>query len=235
MSNSANRIRNCLPLVALLVGTAVLGAPTRANAAFTLTLHETGFTDVVVTDNNILSGDVNPATGQISYVFAFGTFTGNIISSMSNSADAVDPAHLSTTTLNVTGVAGSSLTVTVEDTGFTVPAIGPASMLSEISNTQSPLSNATITYQSFLNGAGGTVLTESGVAGDVKASDAVTIGTNPYTLKSVTNISLKLGGTVNTTGITEVSAVPVPAGLVLALTGMPFLGIGCWLRRRTKA
>jgi len=180
------RFRTLLALAAA----ALVGSASTAKAAFTLRLHQTGFTDVVVTDNNIVSGDVNPATGQISYVFAFGTFTGNIISTMSNSADAVDPAHLSSTTLNVTGVAGSTLVVTVEDTGFTVPAPGPAFMLSEISDTQSPLSNATITYQSFLNGTGGTVLTLTGVAGDVKINDNVTIGTNPYTLKSVTSISL---------------------------------------------
>ena len=54
---------------------------------------------------------------------------------------------------------------------------------------------------------------------------------NPY--------SLTIGVTLNndgskgiSSGDTELTAAPAPAALVLALTGMPVLGVGAWLRRR---
>jgi hypothetical protein len=227
------RFRKYLPLGAVLVAAAILGAPAQSQAAFTLTLQQTGFTDVVVTDN--VGDDVNPIAGQITYVKTFGTWTTNINAASSNSSLAVDPAHLQGTNLNVTGTAGSTLAVILEDTAFTVPPLGPATMLSELSNTQTPLGNADLTYQSFINGVGGTVLVQNGVAGSVKTGDPVIIPTSPYTIKSVITIALAGAGSVNTTGITEVTAVPAPAGVVLALAGMPCLAVASWLRRRKKA
>jgi hypothetical protein len=234
------RFRRFLPLAAALVTAVSLGMPARAQAAFTLTLHETGFTDVVVTDNNILSGDVNPAPGQITYIFGFGDFSTNINIGTSNSTPPTTPAMLTINNVEATShVAGATLTVTLEDTGFKAPGAGPVTVTSQLSNTQTPLASATVTYQTFINATGFTKITETSTSGNVVIADPGTVP-GPYTLKSVTTITVNPflvgSASVQTTGssVVDVAAVPAPAGVVLALAGTPILGFGCWLRRRRQ-
>jgi len=65
-----------------------------------------------------------------------------------------------------------------------------------------------------------------------------TTATVPFSLSNqldVIGITLNAGAQLNLTGTTTLStAVPAPPAAVLALTGLPFLGIGEWLRRRRK-
>jgi len=66
----------------------------------------------------------------------------------------------------------------------------------------------------------------------------VTAG-NPFSLTSVSTFSFTLGAgsgqdSASISGSTVVST-PVPAGVVLAFTGLPVLGFGAWFRRRRKA
>jgi len=227
------RFRNFLPLVAVLVGAAILGAPTRAHAAFTLTLHETGFTDVVVTDGG--GGDVAALGGVITFAGNFGDFTIQVTTGSSNSAAGVQPAQLTINSLAITSMTGvvipsAPLVITLADTGFTAPTPGLAGMESQLSTTQAP-QGTNVTFQSFVNATPGTLLNLNGVGGQV-VDELVTVPGGPsYALSNVTTITLTQSGTVQTTGITLV-AVPAPAGVVLALTAGPFLGMGYWLRRR---
>jgi hypothetical protein len=59
-----------------------------------------------------------------------------------------------------------------------------------------------------------------------------------YSVTTINAITLAANGNLNfssTTTLTAPTAVPAPAGLVLALTAMPALGFGGWLSRRRKA
>jgi hypothetical protein len=231
------RFRRFLPLAAILVGAAFLGAPTSTQAAFTLRL-QSGVADITVTDGG--AGDVDgTVNGVITFAGAVGQVNiANINVATSNSASATVPAILSITNTEITSNTAAAITITVQDTGFTAPAPGAALMVSQLSNTQTPLSSATITFQSFLNGSPGTLITETSTSGFVMAPDFKSIGTSPYTLKNVTTIDITSvgGATILTTGQTSVepSVVPAPAGVVLALAGVPCLGFGCWLRRRIQ-
>jgi len=65
-----------------------------------------------------------------------------------------------------------------------------------------------------------------------------TLGTNfnktgSYSLYTVVTVTFTGAGSVSFNEITGVT--PVPAGLVLALTGIPVLGLGTWFRRRRGA
>jgi len=227
------RFRNFLPLVAAaLVGAATLGASAPAHAAFTLTLHETGFSDVVVTDNNLASGDVSLATGVITYSGSFGDFAVQVTTGSSNSTSGAQPAQLTINNLSITGASTSSLTLTLTDTGFTAPGVGPADVQNQLSTTQIP-EGTTVTYQSTVDGqSGGAQLSLSGVGGN-KDFGSVTLGTNPYTITTVTTFNLGAAGTVQATGITQV-ANPEPSTIVIALTALPALGL-YRLRRRKQA
>jgi hypothetical protein len=70
---------------------------------------------------------------------------------------------------------------------------------------------------------------------DAVKNNAFAPGGVPYALGGELNISLAAGASLNTvSGKTEVIA-PAPAGLLLALTGAPVLGVGAWIRRRRTA
>jgi hypothetical protein len=56
----------------------------------------------------------------------------------------------------------------------------------------------------------------------------------PFSLTNVTVFTFtgQIGDTANISNSVATSATPAPAALVLALTGIPVLGCGAWLRRR---
>jgi hypothetical protein len=239
------RFRNYLPLVVVLVGTVLLGAPAQSHAGFQMTLSDSDGNSRVINDNNIPAGtgmDLDPTTGNIIFSGALGSFNIQISVGTSNSAANVQPAQLTinNTSISSTGYASSTtktVTITLEDTGFTAPSTGlQAGMESQLSTTQLPVGSA-VSFQSFLNGVGGTVLNANTVGGS-RVNEAVIIPSSPYTLKNVTTYSIQGQGagsslTVQTTGITAV-AVPAPAGLVLLASGIPALGL-VWLRRKMRA
>jgi len=70
------------------------------------------------------------------------------------------------------------------------------------------------------------------------ASNTNVPGGTPFTMSTVMGYTFTLDsgvlGSANISG-SSVAAVPAPAGVVLALTGLPVLGIGGWLRRRRQA
>jgi len=70
---------------------------------------------------------------------------------------------------------------------------------------------------------------------DGSTAEVVTSATPLYSLSNqldIIGITLGAGAQLNLTGTTTLSTVPAPAGVVLALTGLPILGLGHWLRRR---
>jgi len=225
--------RKYLFLCAVLVGTALLGAPTQADAAFTLTITD-GTNTVNITDNG--SGDLSSNSGRIVFDGTVGLFDIQTSIGTSNAPGTATLAQLTINNLSISsaGFTGTqTLTITLQDTGFTSPT-GKAGLESQVSTTQLP-ANTTVTYQSFLDSFTGTQLSLNTVGG-TRINEDVTISSTPYTLKSVTSYTITGQGanttlTVQTTGLTAV-AVPGPAGLALALVGIPVAGFGYWRRRQ---
>lgn len=64
-------------------------------------------------------------------------------------------------------------------------------------------------------------------------------GGTPFSLTDVLTFTFTLdagsGQTAANVSASTVASVPAPAGVVLALSGLPVLGIGTWLRRRRQA
>ena len=54
----------------------------------------------------------------------------------------------------------------------------------------------------------------------------------PYSMSQTATINLAYNNTLFNASFTTSLAAPAPAGLVLALTGVPIIGFGTWLRRR---
>jgi len=218
-----------------LVGAAILGAPTQAHAAFQLKITTTSGFSTTVTDGG--GGDSLAGTpGAILFAGAAGAnFTITVTTAMSKpaSGSAASPEmDLNFVVNNTTGTV-DTITISASDTDFG-PLASSGSFPMTIGGTLA--SGGTLTYQTFQD-------TNNLDFGSTSSSPVLTFTTSPYSGTSAlpvtadTNYSLTQtvsikSGLGTTSGDATLSGVPAPAGLVLALTGMPVLGAGAWLRRR---
>ncbi len=229
------RVRRSWPLLALLAAVAVMAMPPPARADFTLTLHEQGYSDVVIHDNG--AGDTSSQTGLITYSGNFGSFLITAEIGSSNSTAGSQPAYLTINQFSMQNYSSGTgvLQITLQDTGFTAPNPGPVFMQTQLSTTSVLATGSSVSIQSALNGTAGTAITLPTDPSGTSVTDQMTIGTSPYTLSNVTTVTLVAGGVLQSTGSTTV-ATPAPGGLMLALTGLPVLGLGLgWRRLRKRA
>jgi hypothetical protein len=259
MSWSRNRGRHYMPLVALLVGAAILAAPAQARAAY----------NVEVFDDGVLQSGISVFVSGNSLVF-FGATTHFDITN--GSASSNNPGNQNGANLGMTGNAQvmslfgagggtHTLSIIVSQTNWTAPTGNPLEVSSSGGGSLAATgatASATSTYQGFLDNtntlygtpaAGGTPLqtastsTPPGLTNPLVYSPAVAVnpnapgGTASFSLTDdlFFKVTVGAGGGTNfgasfTTDVTQI--VPAPAGLVLALTGLPVLGVGTWLRRR---
>jgi hypothetical protein len=245
------RINNILALAALLIGAAILGAPSKAHALFEVVLTDgsAGGGTVTINDNNSPAGtgvDSNPLVGTISWTGTVGHFMVTVQTSVSNASQGILPATLSETltAFNTDGGVTHTLSAVTSDTGFTVPPAGsPVAMRTTLADT-SPVQDPTDTFFSTIGGTNGSTLTSTTSPSSASVTNAETTPSSPYTLANtltVTNLgaALVLGqGNVNSEiqvlGTTTVSAVPAPMPVVLLLTALPVFGLGGLLSRRRK-
>ncbi|HEX4613899.1 MAG TPA: hypothetical protein VH092_37305 [Urbifossiella sp.] len=181
-----------------------------------------------------------------------GGFKVTATTSDSNSPGSINVATIDLESLkikNQTGVAGSSsLSVTAGDTGFTMPSGAPAPVVSTISVTASGANQATagVSFTSYVDSTNAQFGTQqamqtinlSPIAAGTSAMQNVYAGANvtntPYSITQVATFTLGNGDafTDGSSGTTVLA--PAPGGLILALAGMPALGIGAWVCRRVQ-
>jgi hypothetical protein len=239
-------LRSKFVVSALVAAVVLLLAPATSEAGFTLRLHQEGSpvsSDVLIADNSAMDLDTGAAgIGRILAVNVMvGDFQVQLNIASSNSTTNTIPArltinNLSTGLLSTVAVGETRrLVITVEDTGFMVPEPGGVEMKSTFT-AAGLTAGSSYSFQSFLDGQGGTILDGSLAANSVV--DRVTIGSNPYTLQSVLTVTLQQLGsgaaTAQGTGATEVSPTPAPPGLVMFASALPFVAL-LRLRRRTAA
>jgi len=239
------RFRNFLPVAALLVGVAILAAPTQANAAFTLTLNQTGFGSVTITDGDL--NDQSPLPGVITYNVAnYGTFTDLEITIRSNAPGTTtgigsSVRDITLTTRNSSGTA-ATLDLTAFDDTFTIPSGNPLLMRSSLSSDL--LEGGNLASGEVAKGE----FTSTFISGTTTSSPTITL-TGPgagvnfttvprnlagFTLTNHLAVTLGGGGQANFTGSTSVT-VPAPPSLLLLAGALPVFGVARLLRRRKQA
>jgi|SRR5579864_7124478 len=234
------RFRKLLPLaVAALVGAAFLAAPTPARADLEIALQEdAGPFTVVATGTSFTS---------TSFTGTFGDFTVTILGGSSGNGALLSDLLSSTTLVTNNDGAGHILHLFVTQDGYTLP-IGPklkvesglggslqgttTATLTDIFQAYAATNNALFGTGDFTNGpqnASQNVTTfDTG-----SATGVFTRGAGDFSLTTVANLELSPGGTLNYSDHENVTnAVPEPSGVVLALNGLAFLGMGVWLQRR---
>jgi hypothetical protein len=224
--------RNSFTLVALLIGAATLGTPTVARADFEIRYSLDGgvnFTTLGMTSNN--PGTVG---GLIDGINITGTASDNLATGKSTLDLSVSGA-LSTTLIN-------GLIVEASVTGvFTAPkpqsfswSFTSSSDTGVTESGQGWLDQSNQLYAGATGGPGGTnILATTGLLTAPAKGSTTFSGDVPYSWTEQYTLSgLVLAGTGISTDNRETISVPAPAGLVLAITGMPVLGLGAWFRRR---
>ena len=233
-------------------GLSLWGGVTGAEAAMIVTLSN-GASTASITDN--LAGDSNPNSGQITYVGAVGNFSTTITIATSNSPGTSTGAILQMSSIDVRNVSNSpqTLSITVGDTGFTIPTgaflgsayggtmtnaqIGDSTSFqsfADTSNTPSGQSGPTVTT----TGAQSFVLVTGISPKSFNTADATApfVSAGAYSLTNVTLITLSPDAQSNVSGTTTVtvsgsgSGVPEPATAALLAPGVLAL-----LARRRRA
>jgi len=219
---------------ALAATLATFGSPGRASAQFRVTFSETGFASQTIFDNG--PGDVDPMVGRIVVSnFSYDGYRFDSTSGFSN-APGTTEARLEVSALNVTNVAspaGSPVTVTYSDT-FTTPATGTSTVLTRLTDLED---GPTVTFQSQVNATTGGVLSRTTFGADQTTFTAAVVRPT-FNFSAIATIgNIAPGGTASFQGLTTASipqaaaVVPVPQGLVLALSALPVLGLVRYRRR----
>jgi hypothetical protein len=259
-----NRFRN-LSIVALLAGAAMLAAPPPAQAAYTVRVFDDGVLQagivvVPLGGNNLLFGG---STTHFSITNGSGLSNnpGAASSNLNLSSNeqinttfgAAGGTHTIRIELSQTGFlapGGTPLFVSSSAGGSFDNVTG--------TNPEAPQS-VSATYRGFVDNtntlfgqpaAGGTPIQSASASSSTPgtsplvfspgtAVNATVPGGVPFSMTDVLSFTFTLdpgsGQATANVSASTVAAVPVPPGLVLALSGVPVLGIGTWLRRRQLA
>jgi len=233
-----------LTAVAVLASVVALGVPSAARADIELALQEDGGSRIVV--NTSLTNDVSfSGDFSIGGVVGSGDFTISILGGHRDNGVTMSDLLSSTVSVkNNTGVA-HTLHLWVSSDGYTLPLGGLLGVESSMGGTlntgtltptfqaYADKANAIFGTSDFTNGLQTTSF--NGSSFDTGSKFGVFSRTGNYSLTSVTNLALGGGAQANYSSHVNVTAVPAPAGVVLALTALPCLGLGFWRRRRQQA
>jgi len=259
---------------ALLIGAAILGAPTPAHAAYNVQVYDDGVLQTVNLNGANPGAAINVFTAGNSLVF-FGATTNFSISNgsgLSNNPGTNGSGNLDlssneqiTTTFGAGG-GTHTIQIVLSQTDWNTPTGSPLSLTSSAGGSAAyiagtaPLATQTIsaTYQGFLDNtntlfgqpaAGSTPIQSASVTLNTPGTAPLvftpgTAGNNtvpggtPFSLTDVLSFTFALdagsGQATANVSASTVASVPAPAGVVLALAGLPCLGIGTWLKRRRQ-
>jgi len=256
MFTGNTRFRNFLLLVVVLVGGAVLGAPTQASAAFRVTINATGagspeyfyatssnsatfnnitignFTATINTDSSNFPG--SPAIGSLSQTLTIGSTTGGnidvLLEVIATVAGLVDGQI--TNAGQIASLNAAALST------FTAPTGNPLNATADVSAaTNTTVTAGTATNMTTVNGTSFNSLTTNLNPAQAERIQGIQFnGTGGYTLSNhliVNGINSGAEGTA-LTAVSGVNAVPAPAGLVLLLSAAPALALGWWRRRKAQ-
>jgi len=240
------RLRNVIQAGAALLAAALLfGAGSPANASIVIVVSDTNGDANVVFGPSANGGPIGTATGTI------GTYS---FSATAKGTPLIGAAGTGTLDLTFAGSSGANtgtLTITAYQFGYTAP--GSAASAASISSIGGTLGSPSVTSKAWYDPsntgnasplpayslpAGLTLLlnatfTASGFYG---TNNGMTISpfSQPYAIIEQESMVFSASGQITSGDAQTTISSPAPAGLVLALTGMPCLAIGSWIRRRLK-
>ncbi len=253
------RFHLSLFVMAALSGASILGMPSQAHAGFLFSVRikldgndVTTIADGVSPDSNSTPGVIG-ITNLLVSAGASGSYFVNVTATASPQIGTTsDPAM--SLMFNVTGTSTSSHTITIlaSEIGTNGP---PATFFNSTGKNNPPFplamsispngtqTDSSVTYsaglstsQMFDNSQGGATI--SSISGSPTTLSPNSGFSQAYSLEQIVTVNFSTGtdAASGTANLGDVPAVaPAPPALVLVLSGLPFLGLGQWLRRRRVA
>jgi hypothetical protein len=221
-------------LIAVLVGCAIFGTPTRAEAAFQIRITTGAGSPITLSD-----GDMGDESGLANDILFFGFDDLEIHAYIPSPTGVV---------LHITGnLSGMSSMIRVDATVTGIINPPPQTLTYSFTQNQ-PAPPREITFRTYVDSNNdlyggdvpGDLLDITATTPDVNFSPPRSATFNATSAYSVTT-SIIIDGIPSEGLALEVDSnnvitpTPAPAGLVLALTGLPLLGIWGWRRRVTPA
>lgn len=223
-------------LTAMVAVAAALTAPTVSEAAFTLTVSDGSIPAATFSSSNAIgsaSGFDSTFTvaGQTTYLKSF-SFDGYFVSfrgTTNNPGGSIGMLTDSSFTVTGAGTGASPLVLDAASTGFTGPGPLPSGILTNMLSA-SLLTAGSLSATSTIT-PGGTTAAAVLATASTKTTAAVVPIASPYDLSNQVTITGLTAGQSTSFTLTSTVAAPAPAGLVMAVTALPFVG---FLRRRLK-
>jgi hypothetical protein len=240
-------INKSLWMAATLAGAVTLGMSAPARASIQLRITEVGVPGATVTVTNPVN------TGPVNFTGPLGDFTINVAFGSSNSPGGVI-GFVQQGTNSIVNNSGATheLLIDVSAQGFTSPTSPPPVGVLDsfaatiVTGTVTGTFKGTADATNALFGTGYTnaglnlSFTATGPANSVAANGVASTGFSPagatYSLSSFADLNLT-GGAILTGHLgNEVTfpAVPEPASLAMAFSGLGLLGGAGWMRRRSR-
>jgi hypothetical protein len=207
-----------------LASFAVLFTAANAKAAFMLEYSTTG------------------TGGPFTVVTGSATFITTTVDGLTVQATASNSATIQSTTfdLGVNGTATGAVDLVVRAWLSNIPtAPAPQTLTFNFTGSVLPPTSGTLTEHTWVQSDNTTAFSLSGNLANTgaltpNASGSITFnGTVPYSATVENHFTLTAGASISSDNNNIITSVPAPAGLVLVLSGLPLLGLGGWLRRRT--
>jgi hypothetical protein len=243
-------------MAAIVAGIAALAGPATSQAAFSVTMQSGGSGPFVVTDNLASPGNggsggyfdndlvstnpnqINISSSQVGNLNGF-SFTIIATSNSPGSPATGGVVTSSVISLQNNGLTAQRIVFTIFSDGFTIPGAGPLAISTVITSlsglTQADLGTGLTQSQIYSTGTGST---SASTDPDAYFQSGLTLVTGPvgftsagtYSNQLVLDLYLDPGDIVFMQVASNVIA-PAPAGLILAATALPFVGL---LRRRLR-
>jgi len=214
-------------MAAVVAGIAALAGPATSQAAFEIKITSGAF------DHTFTDGDNN---GIINDSISLNGYSIEVNASFAQNSLA---GLLQNTAITVTTTRTTAANIVIESfyDGFTFAPVGATvNAISSISTTNLP-SGTSGTVVSSIDGTVAPPLVLNGPTfnGSAVVNFDALIGNNPFEMgntMTIAGLTKDTGfGQLNLTATTFATAVPAPAGLILAATALPFVGL---LRRRLR-
>jgi hypothetical protein len=228
--------------LAILVGAAILGAPASARADLNIYLQEAGVNGGAIT--LVASA---PDFTDVSKSLTYGDFTVKVFGASSDNGATLSDLLSSTTSVTNNATTSKTLHLYASQNNYTLPAGSPLMVesalggsvntgtltLTNIFQAYADKNNNLLGRTDYTNGPQSA--TANGTSFQTGSASGLFTRTGDFSLTTQVNFTLSSGGKANYSDHENVTAVvPAPGGVVLALTGLPVLGIGACLLRRRK-
>jgi hypothetical protein len=241
MSLSNTLFRKLLLCGFVLAGVFCTAQPIRADLV--ITVSDDGGAPQTFTTTGSPTSDLTVGQNTVTTAHFTIKVLGGEANQIGSGSGATSQLLSSAVSVTETGSGAHSLVITVTGSGYTAPTTPPpVQAVTSFTGNVNASGTGTDGY-SFSATAGSTTIASNSASGAFAIPPGSFTPTNstvgisslsaPFSIQHSITLNMSVHNEkINYSSQTTLTSVPAPAGLILAVTGLPCLGFGAWLRRR---